>query len=189
MRKTLYILIFLSAGLRVFGQDTATVTIYGHINSFTFTAPDGWELQQRSAVEEDFGYFADFYKRNEPRKYLTTLTVRAYKLQAEKIPDEVNKNMEKHMKENGIVMKEEPGNDIKTNEGNIAKVKLITETIGSSKNYQIYAHIKLDEDGVGITLMTRTKEELVKAYKAFEVLVKSCVIRQMAPHDKRIHGN
>jgi hypothetical protein len=192
MLKSLFTIIFFLV-LKSFGQEdtTKTVTIYGSINSYSFTVPEGWVLQERSTIQLDFGDRAEFYKKDESPKFSTFMNVNAYSIKEHMTQEdiEIKKTLEEQAKKNDIVSKVEPSKNIKTNEGVTAKVKYITQKARYSKNYQAIAHINFDIDGVTITLMTFIKEDFEGSLKAFESLVKSCVIRPMTPQEKKFYNN
>jgi hypothetical protein len=174
MRKLLLLstLFFLNSAL--FGQDAdmRSGIIYGKNHAYSLTAPEGWILDNHSAVNE--GLYAVFYKKGESWEKAKTVMYTNTSPFLDTLQNTIDKlikydcdNFKKHYKD----IKISDGMDIQIKPGISAKVKYLSgESYG---NFEAVAYIDAVKTGVMIVLSSRTQEGFTESLTAFESLVKS----------------
>ena len=173
MKRFLTIIIILSFRLVIYGQENMNAgIIYGSDIAFSLTAPKGWVLDNKSAVDQ--GIYDVFYRHGESWKDAVTVMY-ANIASFEHTPDttleqlieyDIN-NFKSHYSDINIT----DGKDIIIKSNLTAKVKYLSGK--SYGNFEAMAYIDAGKAGVMIIMSSRTKKDFDNSLIAFENLVKS----------------
>ena len=176
IKRILSFVISLFIWIAISGQDKMkTGIIYGSDIAFVLTAPEGWILDNTSAVNQ--GFFAVFYREGEAWKDAETVmyaNIASYQNTPDTTLDLLISYDIGNFKNRYPDIDITDTQDIKIRANLNAKVKYLSGK--SYGNYEAMAYIDETKAGVIIVLSSRTKEGFDKSLIAFENLVKSYML-------------